>query len=91
MISYRELRLIDAQGNGETTIGRAIDQAFASDEVNEFDSQLLTDSSDGSVESWAGYFVAAPGEEPGWDTPRCNVDWNGFTEAVSAVRTQFER
>jgi hypothetical protein len=86
MLSYRELLLIDAQGNGETTIGDAIDRAIASHEIGEFDGQLLTVASDGSVESWDGYFVAAPGENPDWDTPRLMVDWSGFAEAVSEIR-----
>ena len=24
----------------------------------------------------AGYFLAAPGEAPDWDTPKGSVDWN---------------
>jgi hypothetical protein len=41
---------------------------------------------DGSIREWMQYYIAAPGEQPDWDTPRGEVDWTGFAEALAAVR-----
>ena len=40
----------------------------------------------GRIVSWPGFFLSAPSEAPDWDTPRCNVDWSGFAEAIASVR-----
>ena len=40
-----------------------------------------------SVE-WQDYFLAAPGEDYDADTPRGEVDWSGFEDAL---RTESER
>jgi hypothetical protein len=34
----------------------------------------------GLIESWPGFFISAPGENPDWDTPKCPVNWNGFVD-----------
>ena len=41
---------------------------------------------DGKIAEWPDFFIAAPGEEPDWDTPRGAVDWTGFVEALEAAR-----
>ncbi len=38
---------------------------------------------DGSIDIWPQHFVAAPDEEPDWDTPRVAVDWTGFAESLA--------
>ena len=42
-----------------------------------------TISETGEITEWMQYYIAAPGEEPDWDTPRGEVDWTGFYEAVA--------
>ncbi|HEX7048738.1 MAG TPA: hypothetical protein VF188_00900, partial [Longimicrobiales bacterium] len=47
----------------------------------------------GRVDEWdgdrpvviEGVLLAAPGEEPDWDTPRAPVDWTGLRAAVEAA------
>jgi hypothetical protein len=88
-MNYRDLRLIDADNN-ETTIGEAIDRAISLRECSEFDERYLTLARAGRVDSWDGYFIAAVGEDPDWDTPRCVVDWSGFAEAVAEIRSNAD-
>jgi hypothetical protein len=37
---------------------------------------------DGRIDTWHQCFIAAPGEDPDWDTPHRQVDWSGFTETL---------
>ena len=37
----------------------------------------------GGIDQWQQHMIAAPGEEPDWDTPRGDVDWAGFMAALS--------
>lgn len=39
----------------------------------------------GRITEWPQFMLAAPGEEPNWDTPRGTVDWDGFTTALAEV------
>jgi len=32
------------------------------------------------LDGWPGHFIAAEGEEPDWNTPKGEVDWEGFDE-----------
>lgn len=36
--------------------------------------------SGGRIVEWQDHFLSAPGEDPDWDTPRCEVEWAGFEE-----------
>lgn len=38
--------------------------------------------SGGRIAEWPQVLVAAPGEDPDWDTPRVDVEWSGFVDAV---------
>lgn len=40
----------------------------------------------GMIVYWPGMFLAAPGEDPDWDTPRGEVDWAGFEDKLRACR-----
>ena len=85
---YRELRLVDAQGKSETTIGDALEQAIRLIEMSEFSGVVF--DADGSVSSWDDYFIAADGEEPDCATPGCDVEWSGFRESVELLQSSVE-
>lgn len=42
--------------------------------------------SGGKITSWDGFFLSAPGEVADWNTPRGDVDWDGFAETLAAQK-----
>jgi hypothetical protein len=52
------------------------------------DKPLTATVRDGRITEWLNMFLSAPGETPDWDTPHANVDWTGFTEALSALEAR---
>lgn len=73
---WHDLGVYDADGNH---IGTMLD-LFQSGgtELEKIDGI----SADGGIDGWEGYYIASPGEEPDWDTPRGPVDWDGFADDV---------
>ncbi len=77
-INWRELEVHEVDGYlGH--LGELVDDAPAN-----LDTCELAD--DGSIDTWPQHMVAAPGEEPEWDTPHGRVDWAGFATALAAAR-----
>ena len=72
-MNWRNLIVTDSYGDGYGTLG---DVMRVSPET--LDSATIDDD---AVVSWDGFFLSSPGEEPDYDTPRCEVDWSGFQEA----------
>jgi hypothetical protein len=81
-INWRELEVHDTDGFiGH--LGGLVDDAPANLDNCEL-------AGDGSIAEWLDHFVAAPGEDPNWDTPRGPVDWTGFAGALKAARGPAE-
>jgi hypothetical protein len=80
-VNWRNLGVIGIDG-GLGTLGEILDNGDAS--ITQIE---LND--DGSIDTWADHMIAAPDEEPGWDTPRVPVDWSGFAAALSEAITRL--
>jgi len=74
-INWRDLVVFDTEGSIGETLGSMVRGCPAN-----LDNAVLNE--DGSIAEWAQFLVAAEGEEPDYDTPRCDVDWSGFAEAL---------
>ena len=77
-ISWRELIVTDTDGDSWQTLGELVDSAPAN-----LDNAIIVD---GRIDSWCGFFISAPDEDPDWDTPRNPVDWSGFVSALAKAR-----
>lgn len=44
---------------------------------------------DGSIKEWHDFFIAESGEEPSWDTPKRDVDWSGFLDAIKSFKSSL--
>lgn len=75
-MDWRKLIVTDSDGEEWGELGELVDNAPAN-----LDSARIVD---GAIESWDGFFLSAPGEDPDYDTPRAEVDWTGFEEAIVA-------
>ena len=75
IMDWQELVVFDSEGATGATLG-----SMVKDAPDSFGSLVL--AGNGSIEEWDGYMVAAQDEEPDWDTPRCDVNWIGFAEAL---------
>lgn len=73
MLNWRELIVTDVEGNTDT-LGALVDR----------NDSLLNHATitDGRITEADGAFLSAPGEDADWDTPRVEVDWTGFVEAL---------
>jgi hypothetical protein len=78
--NWRDLILWDAEGNRGSTLGSYLDRA------EPHEAARITPDTDGAAREWFGFFLAAEGEEPAWESPRRLVDWSGFREAVEVRR-----
>lgn len=79
MLTWRDLSVVDSDGDYYGPLGELVELAPAN-----LDNAILDD--DGSIGSWDGFFISAPNEDPDWDTPREEVDWTGFEEALATAR-----
>ena len=77
-ISWRELIVSDADGY-QDSLGRMVSTA-----PENLDTATITD---GQITEWPQMFIAAPGEDASWDTPRGEVDWTGFADALQPRRS----
>lgn len=77
MINWKDLIVTDAEGGTVGTLGEEVEAAGNSLRNIWFE--------DGKLVEWPQFFVSAPGEEPGPDSPREAVDWTGFSEALAAA------
>ena len=75
---WSELGVTNDEGNCIGTLG---DIVANSPEM--FDTATIEN---GKIESWPQYFLTGYDEEPDWDTPRCEVDWTGFEDAIQTAR-----
>jgi hypothetical protein len=73
--AWRALLVTDSAGDEWGPLGGIVDRAPAN-----MDTARL--GAGGEIVEWAGFFMAAPGESPDWDTPRGPVDWSGLREAL---------
>ena len=71
-MNWRQLQVTDGDGDSFGDLGTLVETAPAN-----LDSATIED---GKIVSWDGFFMAAPDEDPDWDTPRVEVDWTGFQE-----------
>jgi len=78
MTSWRDLVVSDADGNTGDTLGFFVDSAPAN----------LDDATiqNGRIVEWPGFFLSIEGEESDWDTPRGDIDWAGFEDALTEAR-----
>ena len=70
--NWTEIVVTDAEGGTVGTLGEMVerqDEALA---------RAVVDTERGGIREWEQYYMAAPGEEPDWDTPRGAVDWTDF-------------
>ena len=74
MTNWRDLIVTDSDGATGETLGSIVDNAPAN-----LDSAEI---SGGRIASWDGFMLSAPGEDADWDTPRGEVNWDGFQDAV---------
>jgi len=74
-MNWKELMVTDAEGNTARLIN-SLDVVAKSYPIVR----------DGALVELVGYLLHAPTEEPEWDTPRVNVDWGGFTEAMKEAQ-----
>jgi hypothetical protein len=78
-ISWRELRIFDREGAEMTqTLGGVVEHAP--------EALATATLEQGRIATWPDYFLAAPGEEVDWDTPRLPVNWEGFDDALARAR-----
>jgi hypothetical protein len=79
--AWRALLVTDAEGDEGCPLGALVDR----DPAN-LDTARL--GAGGEIAEWDGFFIAAPGESPDWDTPRGPVDWSGLREALGRENAQ---
>jgi len=77
-IKWTELEVHDTEGPTGDTIENFVKLAPAN-----FDCAVIDN---GRLVVWPQFMLAAPGEEPDYDTPRGAVDWAGFENALSEAR-----
>ena len=78
MTNWQDLIVTDADQQMNFRLGD-----YLADPANPRDDIEL--NSDGSMGAWAQFFVSAPGENADCDTPRGDVDWEGFAAALGRV------
>lgn len=73
LINWKDLIVTDLDG-----------YQYRLDRLIEFHDFSLTkiELKDGKISSWSQYLISAPEETPNWDTPKVEVDWTGFKEAL---------
>ena len=77
-VTWRELIVTDSDNDECGTLG---------DIVADNPAMLDTATIEGGIITvWPYYFIAAPGEDPEWDTPRGDVDWTGFDLSMAVIR-----
>jgi len=69
-INWTILRVTNDEGNDNGSLEELLADDAADLETLEIDSA--------GRPTWPDHFLSAPDEEPAWDTPRQNVDWQGF-------------
>lgn len=80
MLSWRELIVWDGPSGQEAgTLGDFVENCPAN-------LDNMTTITNGRITEWPGYFIGAPGEDADWDSPRGEVDWTGFEDALVRVR-----
>ncbi len=82
-VNWRNLGVTNNDGESLGTLGEVLDNASDA-AITEIE---LND--DGSIDTWADHMIAAPDEEPDWDTPRVPVDWTGFALALADAITRL--
>ena len=80
-LHWRDLGVTNGDGESCGTLGEVIDRRDSS-----IGPEHLDLGPDGSINSWPQHLIAAPDEEPDWDTPRVPVDWSGFKDALTRAR-----
>ena len=74
MLKWNELIVTDSDGATGDTLGEIVNICPAN-----LDNATIEN---GKITVWPGFMLSAPGEEPDWDTPVGDVDWDGFTEKL---------
>lgn len=74
MLKWNELIVSDEDGAVGDTLGEFVNICPAN-----LDNATIEN---GKITEWPGFMLSAPGEEPDWDTPVADVDWEGFQEAL---------
>jgi len=69
-IHWSELEVYDDESNYIGTLGDLVENA-----PENLDNVVIEN---GKISEWSDYFIAAPGENPDWDTPKGPVDWTSF-------------
>ena len=68
MLHWRKLIVTDSDGDNWGELGDLRDLRESAVVV------------DGKIDTWHGFFLSAPGEEPSHETPSVAVDWTGFDD-----------
>ena len=75
MTHWTELTVTDESGVRLVPLGALVAAGY----------DRLTDialDANGAIDQWQQHMIAAPDEQPDWDTPRGPVDWTGFHAAL---------
>lgn len=79
MTNWQKLIVSDMDGNTGNTLISLLHSAPAN-----FDSVKL--NAHGGIESWMGFFIHANEEIPDYNTPKQQVNWDGFIDALNSIR-----
>ena len=77
--AWRELNVY-SEGELWGSLGELVDNAPAN-----LDGARIED---GQIAEWQDFLIAAPGEDPDWNTPAGPVDWTLFERSIQAARGQ---
>ena len=77
-INWKKLIVTDCEGESWGTLDALVQDAPAN-----LDNATITD---GAIDSWDGFFLSSPDEDPDWDTPHTAVDWTGFDHCLNTAR-----
>ena len=80
-VQWKDLIVTGEDGYTYDTLGDLLNRAPANLDGATFDEKT------GGITAWPDFFLSAEGEDPGWDTPRCPVDWDGFRAAFQEALT----
>ena len=73
-IRWENLNVRDGDG---CPIGSLLDVVTQSPDI-----LLMATVRGGKIIQWPDYYISADDEIPDWDTPRGDINWTGFTEAL---------
>ena len=80
--SWQDLRVSPSDGDGDDlSLGEMVQSKEGRDVLDHY-----AVIHNGEITDFTQSFLSAPGEAPDWNTPRGDVDWVGFEDALAAAR-----